>query len=319
MLGFEAMWVLLVSLLATPAEGRPLFYWGARPPVIVVDDAAAVGARDEARVVEVHAARDKDDLVVRFAFDRPVRPALSRVKAVLYLDVDDDAKSGLGQGGADLRTGCERRLEIGAIAMGADDEEKRPASTLVAATLHAVTGEGRRRTLWRADDEAAPDRLSVHGEWIEVRVPAAPLGLGASVRFVLAAGDALMVGRLGGSREATAGTAFEMKVGESTRLPGSELEVGFEAVLTDSRCPKGQVCVWAGDATVRLSVGPASARKTIDVALSARTATGIGDGDLAVRLVALSPVPVAGKAIAPGEYWARLELRHGTDLPSDVQ
>lgn len=202
MLGFAAMWIGLVLLLAAPAEGRPLFYWGARPPVIAVE--APTGTSVEARVLEVHAARDKDALVVRFGFDRPVRDALrlpdgtpvsGRLKAVLYVDSDDDRRSGLAQGDADLRTGCERRLEIGAVAMGADEEEQRPASVLVAATLYALTVEGRRRTLWRADDEAAPSLVSAHGEWLEVRLPAAQLGLGASFRLVLAAGDTLVAGR----------------------------------------------------------------------------------------------------------------------------
>lgn len=306
---------VLLALLAAPVEGRPLFYWGARPPVVVVDDAPAQGPR----VVEVHAARDKGDLVVRFTFDQAVRPTLSRMKAVLYMDVDDDPKTGLDQGAADFRTGCERRLEMGAIAMGADEEEKRAASTLVAATLHSLTREGRRRTLWRADDEAAPERLSVHGEWIEVRVPAAPLGLGSSVRFVLAAGDALTAGRLDGPRGAEPGASVDLKVGERVRVAGGTLEIGFEAVLDDSRCPKGQVCVWAGDATVRLALARDGSTKTVDVALSGKTATSLGDGDLAVRLVRLSPVPLAAAKIAPGDYRATLELRRGTDLPADVQ
>lgn len=202
MLGFAAMWLALVLLLAAPAEGRPLFYWGARPAVIAVE--APAGAPLEARVLEVHAARDKGDLVVRFSFDRPVRDALrlpdgtpvsGRLKAVLYLDTDDDPRSGLAQGDKDLRTGCERRLEIGAVAMGADEEEQRPASALVTATLQSLTSEGRRRTLWRADDDAAPTQVSVHGEWLEVRLPADQLSLAASFRLVLAAGDTLVAGR----------------------------------------------------------------------------------------------------------------------------
>lgn len=188
------MWLPLVLLLAAPAEGRPLHYWGATPPLIVAEEPGK-SASVEARVLEVHAAREADALVVRFSFDRPVRDGLLRLKAVLYLDVDDDRRSGLAQGDADLRTGCERRLEIGAVAMGADEEEKRPASVLVAATLYSLTAEGRRRTLWRADDEAAPTLVSAHGEWLEVRVPAAQLGLGPSFRAVLAAGDTLAAGR----------------------------------------------------------------------------------------------------------------------------
>jgi hypothetical protein len=194
----------LVATLAAPAEGRPLFYWGARPPVVIADEKQEDPA-PQARVLEVHAARDKDDLVVRLGFDRRVVEALrlpdgtpvsGRLNAVLYFDGDDDRATGLSQGSADLRTGCERRLEIGAIAMGADDEEQRKASAVVAASLWSLTSEGRRRTLWRADDEAEPGRVSAHGEWVELRIPADRLGLGPRPRIVLASGDRLSDGRL---------------------------------------------------------------------------------------------------------------------------
>jgi hypothetical protein len=197
------MWLPLVLLLLPPAEGRPLFYWGARPPVIAADDDRR-GPASEARVLEVHAAADKGDVALRFSFDRPVRetlrlpdgtPVSGRLKAVLYFDADDDPRSGLAQGDADFRTGCERRLEIGVVALGADEEERRPASAVIAATLYSLTPEGRRRTLWRADDESAPGQVSAHGEWLELRVPADQLALGSSFRLVLAEGDTLLVGR----------------------------------------------------------------------------------------------------------------------------
>jgi hypothetical protein len=197
------LWLALA--LVAPAEGRPLFYWGARAPAIAVENEAR-GPGNEARVLEVHAATDKGDLVVRFSFDRPVREALrlpdgtpvsGRLTAVLYLDVDDDKATGLAQGDSDLRTGSEHRLEIGTVAVGADEEEKRAASVVVSATLHALTSEGRRRTLWRADDENEPARISAHGEWLEVRIAEALLGAGASPRLILASGDTLIAGRLG--------------------------------------------------------------------------------------------------------------------------
>src|SRR5262245_7373427 len=86
-------------------EGRPLFYWGARPPVIAVEAAAAESV--EAQVTEVHAAREKDGVVLRFTFDRPVASALylpdrtpvsGRLRATLYVDADDDRRTGWSAG-----------------------------------------------------------------------------------------------------------------------------------------------------------------------------------------------------------------------------
>ena len=96
------MLLALIALAALPAA-EPGFVWGNRPPVM-----ARAGAprprSDEAAVVSVHAALDGGDLVVRFTFDRPVQraiygesgaPVSGRLRAVLYVDADDDRKTGL--------------------------------------------------------------------------------------------------------------------------------------------------------------------------------------------------------------------------------
>src|SRR5262245_14606396 len=194
--------VILALALLLMAEGRPLFYWGARPAVVTMNETAKKGA--EALVLELHAARDKADLVLRFSFDRPVREALwladgtpvsGRLKAVVYIDTDDDRSTGGQEGAADLRTGAERRLELGALAMGEDAEEHRAASVLVAATLQGLTQEGRRRTLWHADYEL-PNRVSVRGDSVALRVPADRIGADARCRFVVVSGGDVRDGRL---------------------------------------------------------------------------------------------------------------------------
>jgi len=45
---------------------------------------------------------------------------------------------------------------------------------------------------------------------------------------------------------------FTLKVGRSTSVDGEGIQVGFEAVVSDSRCPKGAQCIVAGDATIRV-------------------------------------------------------------------
>jgi len=194
--------VVLALAVLLAVEGRPLFYWGARPAVVTMNEPAAKG--EEAVVLELHAARDKADLVLRFSFDRPVREALwlpdgtpvsGRLKAVVYIDTDDDRRTGAQEGTADLRTGAERRIELGALAMGEDAEEHRAAIALVSATMQGLTQEGRRRTLWRADSDV-PSRVSVHGDAIELRVPADRVGADGKCRFVLLSGGDVRDGRL---------------------------------------------------------------------------------------------------------------------------
>lgn len=194
----------LLFLAAThPAEGHPLFYWGARPPIVAVDPPSEKGV--EASVVEVHAAVDSGGLVLRFSFDRTVAeslylpdgaPVSGRLRASLYVDADDDRGTGFDAGGSDLRTGADDRIDIGSVSMGEDPEEQRPASVLVAATVYSLTREGRRRTLWRGDDESSPRRVSAHGEWVEVRLPPEVLTPHPRARLILVTPDGPKDGRL---------------------------------------------------------------------------------------------------------------------------
>jgi hypothetical protein len=194
---------LLIALAAAIPEGRPLFYWGSRPPVIGEGKA---GEREgpEAAVTEVHAALDRGALVLRVAFDRAVHEAMylpdgspvsGRLRAILYIDVDDDRKTGADQGPLDLRTGADRRLEIGVVSVGEDEEEKRGASATLTVTLASLSKSARRHTLWRGDDTKTPGQVSAHAEFVEVRLPPDPAIRGGS-RIILVDGDGSRDGRL---------------------------------------------------------------------------------------------------------------------------
>src|SRR5690349_24410234 len=55
--------------------------------------------------------------------------------------------------------------------------------------------------------------------------------------------------------DAVAGMPFELKAGATATLPdGTRLK--FERVQSDSRCPMDALCVWAGDATVAVTLAP---------------------------------------------------------------
>ena len=195
--------VALMLLLLAPPPGKPLFYWGARPPAIATE--AAPGQGVEAQVLEVHAALDEGGLVLRVTFDRPVQDAIylpgglpvsGRLRAVVYVDADADRATGWDLGPDDLRTGAEYRLEVGVLALGADEEEKLPAQALVTAFLASLGPDGRRRSVWRGDDAAAPERISVHGEYVELRLPARELAVKEGARVVLTAGNRVWDGRV---------------------------------------------------------------------------------------------------------------------------
>jgi hypothetical protein len=198
------MRILLLLLLAAPhvRQGRPLYYWGARPALLTLAPEKASAA---ASVVEIRGAVDGGDLVLRFDLDRPVHDALylkdgtpisGRLRAVVYLDVDDDPATGFEARPDDFRKGADLRVDLGSVSIAPDPEEKREADVIVAATLYSLTREGRRRTLWRGDDEADPTRVSAHGEWVEIRLPPAAVPRGPAARLILSTDAGVSAGRL---------------------------------------------------------------------------------------------------------------------------
>jgi len=194
--------MLLLVLAATLAAQERPFDWGRRPPVIVAEGPRASGPH--ASVVEVHAAVDGGVLRLRLTLDRPVKdvlylpdgaPVSGRLRAALLFDTDDDRATGLDEGPADLRTGADRRLDVEAIAIAADPDEKRPGQGMFAATLRALTRDGRRRVLWRGDDAGAGGVTSA-GRVVEVALPLAHVPLKERARVVLDNGRRTWAGQI---------------------------------------------------------------------------------------------------------------------------
>ena len=98
-----------------------------------------------------------------------------------------------------------------------------------------------------------------------------------------------------------------LRTGQSVRVGGPDpLRITFERVEADSRCPRAVVCVWAGDATVRLrldhATGPADA--TLHTGLEPKQAAHAG---YVVRLLRLAPDPPR-EGERPASYEATVEV-----------
>jgi hypothetical protein len=109
---------------------------------------------------------------------------------------------------------------------------------------------------------------------------------------------------LAATQSVTVDQPFALKMGQSVRLAGEGLELGFETVVSDSRCPRGVQCIRAGEATIRVAVEKApSARATFEL----RTTASAGDatyGMYSIRLLSVNPYPDANRRIQPEEYEA---------------
>lgn len=131
--------------------------------------------------------------------------------------------------------------------------------------------------------------------------------LGGSVE----ASGATPLSRGGASTQsARVGREFKIKVGQTLTFRGESLRLRFARVASDSRCPTGVECVWAGNAEVliELSAGGARGERTLSLNTNAgreRAAEGTYTR-YTVKLVGLSPYPREGRKIRPGEYIATL-------------
>jgi hypothetical protein len=101
------------------------------------------------------------------------------------------------------------------------------------------------------------------------------------------------------------GQPVELRPGNSARLADG-LEVRFDGVRSDSRCPSDVQCVWAGDATVAISVMPPGDRRVERELHTQLDATETVVNDYTIKLRALTPSPRTDRPIRPDDYVATL-------------
>ena len=102
------------------------------------------------------------------------------------------------------------------------------------------------------------------------------------------------------------GQEFDLKINQEAMIEGEALDVVFESVLEDSRCPEGVDCIWSGNAKIKLRSGK---QKQTPAAVELNTNVGSKSSSYLnydIRLVALKPRPKADKPIQPNEYRATL-------------
>lgn len=96
--------------------------------------------------------------------------------------------------------------------------------------------------------------------------------------------------------------------GASVGVPGTVLELGFQALLGDSRCPSDVVCIWEGEGRVLLGLtlgdGP-----TVPVELNTRGSRTVTHGGYGVTLLELAPYPVSTQPQVPEHYVVRVRVR----------
>jgi hypothetical protein len=101
---------------------------------------------------------------------------------------------------------------------------------------------------------------------------------------------------------------FTLAVGGAATFEPARLRLEFVEVSGDSRCPIDAICIWGGDAIVRVraTAGTAATGLELHTGDAARAfATYQG---LRVELKELQPYPFSSRTIAQGDYRATLTV-----------
>ncbi len=111
-----------------------------------------------------------------------------------------------------------------------------------------------------------------------------------------------------GQVHAALGETIVLAVGQSATIRAESVNIRFDRVVEDSRCPVGVTCVWEGDAVVRLVVVQGATTATVDLHLNATASRERVEGRYKIRLVDLQPQPTGAKPIETTAYRAHVML-----------
>jgi len=87
-----------------------------------------------------------------------------------------------------------------------------------------------------------------------------------------------------------------------------QVYICFDSVISDSRCPDGAECVWAGEATTRFKI-----EKYNNEPVYFNLKEGEKDaivGGYHIAFIKLLPYPTVGSQIKPGDYKARIVIKN---------
>jgi hypothetical protein len=103
------------------------------------------------------------------------------------------------------------------------------------------------------------------------------------------------------------GQEFTLRYGQSTQIQSHDIfSIKFLNVVEDSRCPKGAVCVWEGNAKIILQI--AEQDSSVNTTLLPKEAIYKGrEGiEYTIRLVSVSPYPNVGEQVKLEDYYITL-------------
>lgn len=130
------------------------------------------------------------------------------------------------------------------------------------------------------------------------------------LRVVLAFMSLICAFALPADSSMTSAGTIDLKVGEFVII-GEGIQIGFDGVPADSRCPQDAFCFWEGDAVALMWADDPSTEK---VRAELHTHRGFQwqftFGEYRITLVGVAPYPKMGERIDPMDYVATIIVAH---------
>ena len=99
---------------------------------------------------------------------------------------------------------------------------------------------------------------------------------------------------------------FFIGPGQKAEIRESGLEITFNKVIEDSRCPKGVECVWAGNGKVEISIHfPGEDPRIMEINTNLEPKE-VMAGKYRIRILELQPYPEKDQQIPPEDYRIKL-------------
>lgn len=106
---------------------------------------------------------------------------------------------------------------------------------------------------------------------------------------------------------ASLGQQFTLPVYKTAEVTGESLLVRFVGVTSDSRCPTGVYCLWAGQAKCQLEITYQYSTETLEVTISSNMALVMVYHQYTIRAT-LDPYPQANQEIKSDEYSLKMTI-----------
>ncbi|WP_299394313.1 hypothetical protein [uncultured Gelidibacter sp.] len=111
-----------------------------------------------------------------------------------------------------------------------------------------------------------------------------------------------------GSDELVTPSPIVLKVNGCFEKSENDVRICLDSVLNDSRCPKGLLCVWEGDATAAFTLRKNQVSKSFNLHTNTKFQNDTVIDGVSVKLVNITPYPTANDSISASEYKAEIRV-----------